>query len=276
MNLIVIDLETTGTDINTDEILQISIIDGKFNTLLNEYCKPDTIQEWKEAESVHGITSDMVKDKPSFHHYANKVQELINSADRVISFNGLAFDIKILQRYGIHIDEAKNYDLMLNTNMAHNTCYSLVKLAYYYGYEFKAHDSLEDTKATLYCYYKFNKEQSNHFFDNKSMDFIIKYSKKEDQAAALGSPTLFDRSYLGRYAVVRGTIRGYNQHLLFNEKNQLVDSHCTCLDCLDGGNRICKHVVAWLIHLKYFCPFIYELVRKEQMALLRIQKRRKE
>lgn len=31
---------------------------------------------------------------------------------------------------------------------------SLTKCATYYGYEFKAHDSLEDVKATLYCYKK--------------------------------------------------------------------------------------------------------------------------
>lgn len=31
---------------------------------------------------------------------------------------------------------------------------SLSKCAEYYGYTFKAHDSLEDVKATLYCYKK--------------------------------------------------------------------------------------------------------------------------
>lgn len=28
----------------------------------------------------------------------------------------------------------------------------------YYGYEFKAHDSLEDVKATLYCYKKMEED----------------------------------------------------------------------------------------------------------------------
>lgn len=28
----------------------------------------------------------------------------------------------------------------------------------YYGYKFQAHDSLEDAKATLYCYKKMNSE----------------------------------------------------------------------------------------------------------------------
>lgn len=34
---------------------------------------------------------------------------------------------------------------------------SLTKCATYYGYEFKAHDSLEDVKATLYCYKKWKR-----------------------------------------------------------------------------------------------------------------------
>ena len=35
---------------------------------------------------------------------------------------------------------------------------SLTKCATYYGYEFKAHDSLEDVKATLYCYKKMEED----------------------------------------------------------------------------------------------------------------------
>ncbi len=69
MKLIVIDLETTGLDLLKDEILQVSIIDGNYNTLMNEYCKPETIQEWQAAEAVHGILPAMVKDKPLFKEY---------------------------------------------------------------------------------------------------------------------------------------------------------------------------------------------------------------
>ncbi len=142
----------------------------------------------------------------------------------------------------------------------------------HYGYEFKAHDSLEDTKATLYCYYKFKKELSNKFFDNRSIDFIIQYSKKEEQAKTVGSLVLFDSEHIGRYVLVRSSIKEYSQNLLINNKNQLVDSHCTCLDCLDGGNRICKHVVATLMYIRDTNPDVYQSSREQQNTLLRLKK----
>ncbi len=272
MKLIVIDLETTGLDITKDEVLQISIIDENYNTLINEYCKPEHITSWKEAEAIHGITPEMVKDKLSFFHYVNKVQEFISKAEKVVVYNGLDFDLKILQKYGIRIDYTKNYDLMLEVDKVYRKWFKLVELAKYYGYKFKAHDSLEDVKATLYCYYKFRKEQSNKFFDNRSIDFIIQYSKKEEQAKTVGSPVLFDREHIGKYVLVRSSIKEYSQNLLFNNKNQLVDSHCTCLDCLDGGNRICKHVVATLMYVRDTNPDIYQKSREKQNDLLRLKK----
>lgn len=272
MKLIVIDIETTGLDIAKDEVLQISIIDEKYNTLLNEYCKPEHITSWEEAEAVHSITPEMVENKSHFQTYVNKVQELISTAERILVYNGLDFDLKMLEKYGIHIEYTKNFDLMLEVDKVYRKWFKLVDLARYYGYEFKAHDSLEDTKATLYCYYKFKKELSNKFFDNKSIDFIIQYSKKEEQAKTVGSPVLFNSEHIGRYVLVRSSIKEYSQNLLINNKNQLVDSHCTCLDCLDGGNRICKHVVATLTYIRDTNPDVYQSSREQQNTLLRLKK----
>lgn len=272
MKLIVIDIETTGLDVTKDEILQISIIDEKYNTLLNEYCKPEHITSWDEAEAVHGITKEMVKDKPPFHAYVSKVQELIISVEKVVVYNGLDFDLKMLQKYGIHIDYTKAYDLMLEVDKEYRKWFKLVDLAHYYGYQFKAHDSLEDTKATLYCYYKFKKEQSNKFFDYKNIDFVIKYSHKPEQAKEIGTPDALIVEHVGRYVLVRSGIKSYYQNILFNNKDQLVDSHCTCLDCLDGGNRICKHVVATLMYIRDTNPDVYQGSRERQNALLRLKK----
>lgn len=40
--IICIDIETTGLDRNNDEILQVSIINGRGKTLYNSYIKPRT------------------------------------------------------------------------------------------------------------------------------------------------------------------------------------------------------------------------------------------
>lgn len=272
MKIIVIDIETTGLDIAKDEILQISIIDGNYSTLLNEYCRPGHIQDWKDAEATHGITLEMVKDKPSFYHYVDDVQQLISFAERIVVYNGKAFDLKMLEKYGIRIDYTKVCDLMLEVEREYGKKFKLVDLAYYYGYQFKAHDSLEDTKATLYSYYKYRKELSNKFFDYKSIDFVIEYSHKEEQAKTVGTPSLIDTEHIGRYVFVRSNIKDYYQNILFNNKNQLVDSHCTCLDCLDGGNRICKHVVATLMYIRDTIPDIYQNSREIENTILRLKK----
>ena len=58
--IICIDIETTGLDRNNDEILQVSIINGRGKTLYNSYIKPDYTTEWKEAEAINKISWDCV------------------------------------------------------------------------------------------------------------------------------------------------------------------------------------------------------------------------
>lgn len=53
---IVIDTETTGLDADTDELLQVSIIDSQGNTLFNSYIKPLFTENWDEAMAVNHIT----------------------------------------------------------------------------------------------------------------------------------------------------------------------------------------------------------------------------
>ena len=69
--------------------------------------------------------------------------------------------------YGIEVDPEKWIDPMImfaeiygewNERRGSYKWQSLTKCATYYGYEFKAHDSLEDVKATLYCYKKMEED----------------------------------------------------------------------------------------------------------------------
>lgn len=158
----VIDFETTGLKAGIDEILQVSIIDENYNTLYNTYCKPLRHTTWKEAQKINRITPKMVTSKPPFILCRDKVKEILTAADEVIAYN-TDFENGFLKAYGIYIDPGKWVDPMImfariygEYDSFHDSYkrQSLTKCAKYYGYEFKAHDSLEDVKATLFCYKK--------------------------------------------------------------------------------------------------------------------------
>lgn len=159
--IVVLDLETTGFDKVNDEIIQISIIDQDKNTLLNEYCKPETKTEWKEAEKVTGISPSMVADKKPFSYYKDKVEEILNNTDMILIYNA-GFDARFLHAKGVNFPDNIIRDVMLefaevygewNEYYGNYKWQKLGKAAEYYGYEFKAHDSLEDVKATLHVFY---------------------------------------------------------------------------------------------------------------------------
>lgn len=48
------------------------------------------------AAKVHGITLDMVRDKPIWKDVAQRIWDFIDSADMVVAHNGIKFDIPFL------------------------------------------------------------------------------------------------------------------------------------------------------------------------------------
>lgn len=95
------------------------------------------------------------------------VLDILSKADKVIAYNA-AFEDSYLKAYGIEVDPEKWIDPMImfaeiygewNERRGSYKWQSLTKCATYYGYEFKAHDSLEDVKATLYAYKKMREKK---------------------------------------------------------------------------------------------------------------------
>lgn len=169
-DFVVIDFETTGLDPESNEILQVSIIDNESNVLINKYCKPINLTEWEEAEEIHHITPDKVKNEKPFECYIDRVKEILESANTVVIYNA-AFEIEFLKKYNIKIN-SKIDDLMMDFAIVYNEYsdywgdYKWQKLstcANYYGYYLNnAHDSLEDCKATLYCYKKYKNNEGKY------------------------------------------------------------------------------------------------------------------
>lgn len=110
--LCVFDLETTGTNVGKDRIVEICIL--KVN--------PDASREsktWKvnpempipkESSAIHGIYDEDVVNAPTFKEIASKVLEMISGAD-LGGFNSNRFDVPLLAeellRAGLDFDLSK-------------------------------------------------------------------------------------------------------------------------------------------------------------------------
>lgn len=96
--LVVFDLETTGTNVNADRIVDICLVarmpDGsvdRWATLVNP-----GVPIPKAASDVHGITDEMVADAPRFADVAAEVVARLKGCD-LGGFNVARFDLPLLQ-----------------------------------------------------------------------------------------------------------------------------------------------------------------------------------
>lgn len=163
----IIDFETTGLVSNFhkadhDEIISVAIIDQDENVLLDTYCDTMHKTSWDEAERIHGISPSDIKGYPTFVDILPQVIEILTSYDYVIAYNA-KFERGFLFNYASHY--ANDLDSALKIHWGNDPMdmfkdymnlpkYSkLVDAAEHFGYTFKAHNALEDTKAA-WCVYK--------------------------------------------------------------------------------------------------------------------------
>ena len=166
---IVIDTETTGLCAGEDEILQLSIISESGEKLFDSYFCP-MHKSWEAAQAVNNISPEMVANAPSIADKAAEIQQILNSADKIIGYNTY-FDVNFMSAAGLIIPErAKIIDIMpafaeiYGEWSDYHGDYKWQKLttcAAYYHFDWNsitmsAHNSLADCFATLHCY--------NHIF----------------------------------------------------------------------------------------------------------------
>jgi len=118
--LVFIDLETTGTNIAIDRIIEIAmvkILPDKTRQVKHKLINPQ-MPIPKSSTDIHGITNEKVKDAPTFKEVANELKQFIDNAD-LSGYNSNRFDIPLLMeeflRAGISIDMAKRRLLDVQT-----------------------------------------------------------------------------------------------------------------------------------------------------------------
>jgi len=110
--LCIFDLETTGTNVGKDRIVEICIL--KVNPDASRESKTWLVNPEmpipKETTAIHGISDEDVKDAPTFKEIAPKIMEMISGTD-LGGFNSNRFDVPLLAeellRAGIDFDLSK-------------------------------------------------------------------------------------------------------------------------------------------------------------------------
>ena len=161
---ICIDIETTGFSTTYDEILQIAIIDEEGNILMNEHLRPSVKTSWEEAQAINHISPEqisLVGRAP--YEVSGELKNILTSAKCIVGYN-TSFDLGFIKEFfGITIPGERIYDVMYDFADIYGEYsekyesfkfQSLDTCTRFFDYEWpgKAHDALEDVKATMYCY----------------------------------------------------------------------------------------------------------------------------
>lgn len=163
--ILALDTETTGVGPNA-EILQLSVIDGEGAMRMNQYFRPKKNSSWPEAEKVNHISPAMVSKCPFILDHKEEIQEMLGNAEAIVGYN-LPFDVQMLLQSGLTLPDPKKtiyIDIMPPFSEKYGErdpftgnirWQKLITCAKHYGYDGEGwHDSLADTKATIYCFWK--------------------------------------------------------------------------------------------------------------------------
>jgi len=154
--LVVFDLETTGTSISKDRIVEMAFVKILPDHTTEEKCRRinPTIPIPDETSKIHGIYDDDVKEEPTFKQVAKSLADWLEGCD-LSGFNVVHFDLPLLMEEFLRadiefdidkrkiVDAQKIFHLMEKRNLT-------AAYKFYCGEDLEnAHSALADTKATM-------------------------------------------------------------------------------------------------------------------------------
>lgn len=150
------DLETTGINVSSDRIVEISILkidpEGKKETYTKRV--NPTIPIPIESSEIHGIYDIDVENEPTFKEIADEVSAFIGDAD-LAGYNSNRFDIPVLVEEFLRIDQPfsmKNRKMIDVQNIFHKMEQRTLEAAYQFYCNKtleNAHSAEADANATF-------------------------------------------------------------------------------------------------------------------------------
>ena len=188
--IVFFDLETTGVDVATDRIVEISIlklgIDGK-KEIKTRRVNP-TIPIPKESSDIHGITDEDVENEPTFKALAKSLAQFIGNSD-LAGYNSNKFDVPLLVEEFLRAEvdfDLQNRKLVDVQNIFHKMEQRTLVAAYkfYCGKELVgAHGAEADNLAT----YEVLEAQIEKYDElENDVNFLSDFSKRNKNADLMG------------------------------------------------------------------------------------------
>ncbi len=185
--IIFFDLETTGIQIASDRIVEISILKifPNGNKESKTWLVNPTIPIPKETTKIHGISDEKIANEPTFKQLAPEIEKIMHNCD-LAGYNSNKFDIPLIAeeflRAGINfnMDNRKSIDVQ---NIFHKLESRTLSAAYqfYCGKELiNAHSAKTDTIAT----YEILIAQLNKYKElENNIDFLAEFSERGGKSA---------------------------------------------------------------------------------------------
>lgn len=185
-----IDLETTGVNVASDRIVELSILriqeDGSETSLTMRVNPEMPIPE--SSSAIHGIMDADVADEPTFADIAQEVHQFIKGCD-LAGYNSNKFDVPLLAEEFLRVEvdfSMKNRRLIDVQNIFFKKEPRTLSAAYkfYCNKELEeAHSAEADIKAT----YEILKAQLERYEDlDGNIDHLSAYSTRQRNADLMG------------------------------------------------------------------------------------------
>jgi len=86
METVFLDIETTGVDPETDEIVELALVTERGHPILATKLKPARLTQWPEAQAIHGIAPADVAWSPSLDDILPVLKDAVTNAQVVILY----------------------------------------------------------------------------------------------------------------------------------------------------------------------------------------------
>lgn len=147
-------LDATGPS-DFDEIVRLTIIDTNNKVLFNHLFNPKLVSYW--VPELNGIDPDDLADEPAFDDFKDEIQEIFNSADKLVTFYA---HTEYLKEQGVKIPTSIPIDDLADAfRVMGDATDTIENLCDYYGYTQLPKYILDRTgignaKAVNYCYHE--------------------------------------------------------------------------------------------------------------------------